>query len=173
MPPPVLQQIVASMASLMGPEAVEVIPSLAHTLAPRLRDGSEGRERLRRLAFNARFFSTGLRRLGFLCYGHQDSPVIPMLIFNPGKLAVFSRLMLERHNIVVVVVAYPATPLVSGRARFCVSAAHTVADLCRVLRAIDDVGGTCGLRHGKQTVSGVDELESKAVEVVHGKMAMA
>jgi serine palmitoyltransferase len=153
----------------MGPEAAAVIPSLATSLAPRLRDGSEGKERLRRLAFNARFLSTGLRRLGFLCEGHTDSPVIPMLIFHPGKLATFSRLMLQRHNIVVVVVAYPATPLVSGRARFCVSAAHTVADMCRLLRAIDDVGRTVGVMYGKRTVAGVDELESKAVELVHGK----
>jgi serine palmitoyltransferase len=69
-------------------------------------DGSEGRERLRRLAFNARYFSSSLRKMGFIVYGHRDSPVVPLLIFAPGKLPLFSRLMLQRHNIVVVVVAY-------------------------------------------------------------------
>ena len=69
MPPPVAQQIIAAMGSIMGAECAEVIPSLADSLPPRLLDGSEGLERLRRLAFNARFLSTGLRRLGYLIYG--------------------------------------------------------------------------------------------------------
>ena len=85
MPPPVVQQVVASMASIMGPEALEIIPSLAKMLPGRLIDGTEGQERMRRLAFNARFLSTTLRRLGFICYGHRDSPIIPLLVFNPGK----------------------------------------------------------------------------------------
>ena len=105
--PPVMQQIIASMASIMGPECLDVIPSLAKTLPTHLLDGSEGLQRLRRLAFNARYLSSGLRKLGFVVYGHRDSPIVPLLIFNPGKLPLFSRLMLERHNIVVVVVAYP------------------------------------------------------------------
>ena len=74
--------------------------------------------------------------------------------------------MLERHKIVVVVVAYPATPLVSGRARFCVSAAHTVEDLTRVIRAIDDVGTTLGLKYGNRKHEPLHELEGRAVELV-------
>ena len=84
MSPPVIQQIITSMASIMGPECLDVLPALALTLPPRLLDGSEGLERLRRLAFNARYLSSGLRRLGFVVYGHKDSPIVPVLIFNPG-----------------------------------------------------------------------------------------
>lgn len=51
----------------------------------------------------------------------------------------FSRLMLER-KIAVVVVGYPATPLVESRVRFCVSAAHNKDDLDRLLAACDEVG---------------------------------
>lgn len=45
-------------------------------------------------------------------YGHRDSPIIPLLIFNPGKMPYFSQMMLKRIGpdltpIVVVVVAYP------------------------------------------------------------------
>jgi serine palmitoyltransferase len=108
MAPPVVQQIVASMACIMGPEALQVIPGLDRHLSGRLLDGSEGRERLRRLAFNSRYLSSSLRKMGFIVYGHRDSPIVPLLIFAPGKLPLFSRLMLERHNIVVVVVAYRA-----------------------------------------------------------------
>lgn len=87
-----------------------------------------------------------LRTQGFIVYGHRDSPIIPMLIFEPGKMPVFSRLMLERYKIVVVVVAYPATPLVSSRVRFCLSAAHTKEDIDVILRATDEIGGALGLR---------------------------
>ncbi|GAA5831308.1 hypothetical protein JCM3770_003232, partial [Rhodotorula araucariae] len=99
-----------------------------------------------RLAFNSRYLSSGLRRLGFIVYGHQDSPIIPMLIFAPAKMGCFSRMMLTRHKIVVVVVAYPATPLVSSRVRFCISAAHTKMDLDRILRATDEVGTILNLK---------------------------
>lgn len=54
--------------------------------------------------------------------------------------------MLEKFNIVVVVVAYPATPLVSSRVRFCTSAAHTKEDIDRVLIACDIVGDVLGLK---------------------------
>lgn len=40
----------------------------------------------------------------------------------------FSREMLKR-DIAICVVGYPATPIISSRARFCVSAAHTREDL--------------------------------------------
>ena len=104
MSPPVLQQIISALACIMGPECAEVMPELATALPERLFDGSEGLERLRRLAFNCRFLSTGLRRLGYLVYGSRDSPIVPLLIFNPAKLSAFSRLMLQRHRISVVVV---------------------------------------------------------------------
>src|SRR3954454_19859270 len=95
-------------------------------LTPALRDGSEGQSRLRRLAFNSRYLSRGLQKLGFITYGNDDSPIVPLLLFNPGKMRVFQRMMREWDTpIVVVVVGYPATALVTSRVRFCVSAAHT------------------------------------------------
>ncbi|KAM0786945.1 hypothetical protein ACM66B_002366 [Microbotryomycetes sp. NB124-2] len=152
MTPPVASQIVTSIGSIMGTRASEFVPSLA-SLPAHVMDGTEGRDRLRRLAFNCRYLSTCLRKLGFIVYGHPDSPIIPLLIFQPGKMGVFSRLMLDRYKIVVVVVAYPATPLVSSRVRFCLSSAHTKADLDRILRATDEVGGMLGLKlspHGSR-----------------------
>ena len=98
-------------------------------LPPSLRDGSEGRMRLRRLAFNifnACYLSRGLAKLGFITYGHLDSPIVPLLLFNAGKMCVFHRMMRARKTpIVMVVVAYPATPLVTTWVRFCVSRCGT------------------------------------------------
>ncbi|CAG8610241.1 12245_t:CDS:2, partial [Acaulospora morrowiae] len=122
MTPLVLQQIYTSMSIIMGEDGT-----------------NEGQERLERLAFNARYLSVNLRRLGFIIYGDRDSPIIPLLLFNPAKIPAFSRECLKR-NIAVVVVAYPATPMISSRARFCISAAHTRQDLDEILKACNEIG---------------------------------
>lgn len=108
-------------ATVHGPAPASLLPSWVQ-LPPSLLNGTDGRERLRRLAFNSRYLSTGLRKLGFIVYGHKDSPIIPVLLFNPGKMALFSRMMLERIGpektpLVVVVVAYPYVTLVSSETR--------------------------------------------------------
>jgi serine palmitoyltransferase len=182
--PPVLTQIVSSMASIMGvsPSASSALelaqhhPGPAHPsqlpvwmdLPPSLRDGSEGRMRLRRLAFNARYLSRGLIKLGFITYGHTDSPIVPLLIFNTGKMCAFHRMMRARKTpIVVVVVAYPATPLVTSRVRFCVSAAHTKDDIDTVLRACDEIGDVLDLKHLPGERWSVERVMNSATELVN------
>ena len=102
MSPVVVQQIWTSLRCIMGDEG-----------------GEDGQERLQRLAFNSRYLRLGLKRLGFIVYGHDDSPIIPLLLYNPAKMPAFSHEMLRR-KIAVVIVGYPATPLVQSRylARF-------------------------------------------------------
>jgi serine palmitoyltransferase len=194
MSPPVMTQIIASMASIMGvadttvsdprvgdmedppqqqlqqqypcPAPSTSIPSWM-PLSMSSRDGSEGQTRLRRLAFNSRYLSRGLQKLGFITYGHVDSPIVPLLLFNPGKMSVFHRLMRARRTpIVVVVVAYPATPLVTSRVRFCVSASHTKEDVDEVLRACDEIGDMLDLKHGMGERWGVEEVVRRSLELV-------
>ncbi|EMD37139.1 hypothetical protein CERSUDRAFT_51720 [Gelatoporia subvermispora B] len=137
-------------------------------LAPTLVDGSDGQMRLRRLAFNTRYLNRGLRKLGFITYGHDDSPVVPLLLFGPGKMAVFSRMMRTRATpIVIVVVAYPATPLVLSRVRFCLSAAHTKEDVDMVLTACDEIGDFLDLKHGAGERWPLQEIIDRAVELVN------
>lgn len=103
------------------------------------------------------------------------------------QMSLFSRLMLERYAIVVVVVAYPATPLVSSyvarllfllrrasahaearrRVRFCVSAAHTKEDIDRLLIASDDVGTLLGLKLGPtKGRMAIEDIIANAEELV-------
>lgn len=216
--PPVLTQIVASMSSIMGvgnkPDELALVPPfIAEGLPQQMLNGHEGLERLRRLAFNARYLSSGLRKLGFIIYGHRDSPIIPLLIFQPAKMPMFSRMMLDRSlalppsqrraraklladlgpdekaklvgvdnpalvipedvpsrpPINVVVVAYPATPLVSSRVRFCVSAAHTKKDMDDVLRACDEIGNLIHLKYGTGGPGGrwtIDMVVNRCEELV-------
>lgn len=120
--PPVLAQINSSLRTITG----DVRPG-------------EGDERLQKLSFNSRYLRLGLKRLGFIVSGIDDSPIIPMMLYNPAKMPCFSRMMLDR-KIAVVVVGYPATPLTSSRVRFCVSASLTKEDLDMLLAAVDEVG---------------------------------
>lgn len=201
MTPPVLVQILASMASIMGVSPASLTSSSHTTLRPvasnessqalmtshpgpapasmipnwmtlpsALSDGSEGKNRLRRLAFNARYLHRGLDKLGFITYGHPSSPIVPLLLFNPGKMCMFHRMMLRRKTpIIVVVVAYPATPLVTSRVRFCVSASHTKEDIDIVLRACDEVGDWLDLKHGIPAAERwtVQKITESSGELVH------
>ncbi|KAL4811475.1 pyridoxal phosphate-dependent transferase [Aspergillus unguis] len=116
----------------------------------------QGLERVQRLAFNSRYLRLGLKRLGFIVYGHDDSPIVPLMLYHPAKMAAFSREMLRR-KISVVVVTYPATALELSRARLCVSAAHTKDDLDRVLEACDEVGEAIRLKFSSGIAGGLRE----------------
>ncbi|KAK0326140.1 serine palmitoyltransferase component [Friedmanniomyces endolithicus] len=134
--PAVLTQIATSLKIIAG------------DIAP-----GQGEERLQRLAFNSRYLRLGLKRLGFIVYGHDDSPIIPLLLYHPAKIPAFSREMLKR-KISVVVVGYPATPLISSRVRLCVSAAHTKDDLDRLLAACDQAGEVLQLKFSSGIAGG-------------------
>ncbi|MCJ1256159.1 serine palmitoyltransferase component [Lignoscripta atroalba] len=138
--PPNLAQISSALRLITG----ELVPG-------------QGEERLQRLAFNSRYLRLGLKRLGFIIYGHDDSPIIPLLLYNPAKMPAFSHEMLKR-KISVVVVGYPATPLISSRARFCVSAAHTKDDLDRLLAACDEIGNVLQLKFSSGVAGGAEPL---------------
>lgn len=150
-----------------GRAPITMLPSWIPT-PPSMCDGSDSQMRLRRLAFNNRYLNRGLRKLGFITYGHDDSPIVPLLIFHPGKMAVFSRMMRTRATpIVVVVVGYPATPLVTSRVRFCLSASHTKEDIDTVLLACDEIGDLLDLKQGGGERWPVQEIISRAVEIVN------
>lgn len=150
-----------------GPAPASSIPTWMK-LPPQLRDGTEGNSRLRRLAFNSRYLAYGLEKLGFLRLGDPCSPIVPILVFSPGKLAMFHRMMLDRKTpIVVVVVAYPATPLISSRVRFCVSAAHTKEDIDVILIACDEVGTILDLKHGSEPRWPISKIISNAYDLVN------
>ena len=138
--PSVLMQILASLKLITG------------VLCP-----GQGEERLQRIAFNSRYLRLGLKRLGLIVYGHDDSPIIPVLLYHPGKMPAFSHEMLKR-KISVVVVGYPATPLISSRARFCVSAAHNKDDMDRLLAACDEIGDILQLKNSTGVAGGLEPL---------------
>uniref|UniRef100_A0A667ZMC7 Serine palmitoyltransferase long chain base subunit 2 n=1 Tax=Myripristis murdjan TaxID=586833 RepID=A0A667ZMC7_9TELE len=131
MSPPVVEQIITSMKCIMGEDGTTI-----------------GLERVQQLAENTVYFRRRLREMGFIIYGNNDSPVVPMMLYMPAKIGAFGREMLKR-NIGVVVVGFPATPIIESRARFCISAAHTKHMLDRALSVISEVGDLLQLKYSR------------------------
>ncbi|KAL1748999.1 pyridoxal phosphate-dependent transferase [Schizophyllum fasciatum] len=210
MTPSVLVQIITSMASIMGvvPAAPSPKKNAQQLVKAPAHPGLEGSDRLRRLAFNSRYLSRGLNALGFITCGHDDSPIVPLIIWSPGKMVQFHRLMLQwrdgwnrgidgqmicqaaasegqnaggddavrnawgaRTPILTVVVSYPATPLITSRVRFCVSAAHTKQDMDIVLRACDQIGDWLDLKHGIPVSErwDIDDIVENAAQLVEAE----
>ncbi|XP_033734047.1 serine palmitoyltransferase 2-like [Pecten maximus] len=146
MSPCVTQQVISSMRIVMG---------LDNTL--------EGKRKIQQLKWNTRYFRHRLHKLGFIVYGNKDSPVVPLLMFMPTKVAAFARMTLDR-GLGVVVVGFPATPISECRARFCVSAAHTKEQLDKALAIIDELGELLGLKYSTMAVPSHDETDIQLIE---------
>uniref|UniRef100_UPI00398EF2A8 serine palmitoyltransferase 2-like isoform X1 n=1 Tax=Pristiophorus japonicus TaxID=55135 RepID=UPI00398EF2A8 len=128
---PVAEQIIASMKCIMGEDGTTL-----------------GQARVQQLAENTRYFRRRLKEMGFIIYGNDDSPVVPLMLYMPAKIGAFGREMLKR-NIGVVVVGFPATPIIESRARFCVSAAHSTEMLDTALKVIGEVGDLLQLKYSR------------------------
>ena len=118
LPIPICQQIISS---------IDVINS------------QDGQKRIQQLHLNSIYYRNELKKLGFLVYGNSDSPVIPILLCNPAKIHAFSKLCYDR-NIAVVVVGFPATPIITARARICMSSALTREQLDYSLKCFSEIG---------------------------------
>ncbi|XP_047310225.1 long chain base biosynthesis protein 2a-like [Impatiens glandulifera] len=127
--PPAAQQIISSIKVILGEDG-----------------SSRGALKLARIRENSNFFRSELQKMGFEVLGDQDSPVMPIMLYNPAKIPAFSRECLKQ-NVAVVTVAFPATPLILARARICISAAHTREDLIKALEVISKVGDFVGIKY--------------------------
>lgn len=129
--PVVCQQIITSLEIIMG------------------RDGTDlGNKKLTSLRDNSNYFRMRLVDMGLHVLGHYDSPIMPVMLYNPTKIAAFSRECLKR-GLAVVVVGFPAVPILMSRARFCISASHTREDLDYALNEIDEIADLLKLRYAR------------------------
>jgi len=122
LPPVNVQEALSAMKIIMGEDGTDI-----------------GARKVKQLKENSNFFRRGLIDRGFQVFGDKDSPVVPMMLYFPCKVSEFSRECLRR-NLAVVVVGFPAVPLLAARVRFCLSAAHTKEDLEWALKEIDEIG---------------------------------
>ncbi|KAI6189860.1 Aminotran-1-2 domain-containing protein [Aphelenchoides bicaudatus] len=134
MSPPVAKQIYTSMSIIMGRD-----------------NTTDGHDRIERLHRNSRYFRLKLKQKGFIVYGSDDSPVVPVMIYYPTKCGLWGREMLKR-GIGVVVVSFPATEMTESRCRFCISAAHTKEQLDYALEQIDELGHLSRTKHSYRSL---------------------
>lgn len=127
--PPAVQQVISAVKVILG------------------EDGSNrGAQKLARIRENSNFFRAELKKMGCEVLGDHDSPVMPIMIYNPAKIPAFSRECFKR-DIAMVTVAFPATPLLLARARICLSASHTKEDLMKALEVIREVGDMVQMKY--------------------------
>jgi glycine C-acetyltransferase len=88
-------------------------------------------ERVTRLRQNGDFLRAGLQRLGYDT-GLSQTAVIPVILKDEAKTALVAR-SLRDHGIIAAPVMFPAVAQGSARLRLCVTAAHTMEHLQRVL----------------------------------------
>ncbi|XP_062617555.1 serine palmitoyltransferase 2-like [Saccostrea cucullata] len=147
MPMCVVQQVLSSMKIMLGKDGTD-----------------EGKKRIDTLAWNTTYFRTRMKEMGFIVYGNDHSPVVPTLLFMPGKISCLSRECLQR-GLGIVVVGFPATPIIESRARFCLSAAHTKEMLDKALDILDEVGDLLKLKYSRlkpeKAVTESDKNESR------------
>ncbi|XP_071693222.1 long chain base biosynthesis protein 2a-like [Rutidosis leptorrhynchoides] len=130
--------------SLSPPAAQQIISTINVILG---KDGSSrGAWKLAQIRENSNYFRSELKKSGFEVLGDNDSPVMPIMLYNPAKIPAFSRECFKR-NVAVVNVAFPVTPLLLARARLCISAAHTRDDLVKALEVISTVGDLVGIKY--------------------------
>ncbi|CAO2826951.1 unnamed protein product [Amaranthus hypochondriacus] len=138
--PPAAQQIISAIKVLLGEDG-----------------SSRGAQKLTRIRENSNFFRSELQKMGFEVLGDNDSPVMPIMLYNPSKIPAFSRECLKQ-NVAVVVVGFPATPLLLARARICISASHSREDLVRALEVISIVGDLIGIKYFPAEPKRVEKL---------------
>jgi serine palmitoyltransferase len=110
-----------------------------------------GRQKLQTLRDNANYFRMRLEEMGLQVLGQYDSPIMPVMLYNPCKISSFSRECLKR-GLAVVVVGFPAVPILMSRARFCISAGHCRADLDYALKELEEIADICNLRYARSMV---------------------
>ena len=124
-------------ATAMPPAAVHQVTCALRVILGH--DGSiRGADKLRQLRDNSDWFRDRLRKMGCHVLGDDGSPVMPLMIYNPSKIPAMSRMCFDR-GVALVVVGFPATPLLLARARVCISASHSREDLEYCLQVIDEV----------------------------------
>lgn len=132
--PVVAQQILTAFNVIMGKDGTNI-----------------GATKINQLAENSNYFRQEMKRIGLHVYGDYDSPIVPVLIYFPSKIASFSRECLKR-GVGVVVVGFPATSVVLSRARFCLSAGHTREDLEKAVKVIEEVASLLCLKYQRNFI---------------------
>lgn len=130
MSPVICQQVITAFKVIMGEDGTDI-----------------GAKKIQALRDNSNFFRSEMKRIGMHVVGDDDSPIIPVMIYLPGKICEFSRQCLAR-GLAIVVVGFPAVSILLSRSRFCMSAGHTREEIEEAVRILEEVSELVNLRYG-------------------------
>lgn len=125
--------------------AERLCPAICTQIIGALRYLKKDTSRIQRLMRNTLYMRKKLKKLKFKVLGDEYSPVVPILIQVPGKVGMFGELALSM-GLAVVVVGYPATPVLTSRVRLCLSASHSRKDIDKALGIINHLGTILGIK---------------------------
>jgi len=87
----------------------------------------ESEEYTKKLWDNARYFKSGMKKLGF-DIGKSETPITPVMIGNEALTMRFSKALLTE-GVFVSGIVFPTVPVGTGRLRVMISVMHTMDDL--------------------------------------------
>ncbi|RNE95764.1 putative 2-amino-3-ketobutyrate coenzyme A ligase [Trypanosoma rangeli] len=87
----------------------------------------------KRLQENTRLFRTEMKKAGLTLSGHEECPIVPVMLYDARIAGEFASRMMSQ-GIYVIAFSYPVVPKGQARIRVQLSAAHSTED---VMRAVD------------------------------------
>lgn len=83
---------------------------------------------------NVPLFRQGMKKAGFDISGHDDCPIVPVMIYDAKKAALIADDLLQM-GIYVIAFSYPVVPKGKARIRVQLSAAHTKDQILKTIEA--------------------------------------
>lgn len=103
-----------------------------------------GQKLLSPLRRNIALFRGRMKQAGFNIIGHQDSPIVPVMIGDASLATSFANKMMTK-NIYVIGFSFPVVPKGQARIRVQLSARHTEEQINRAVDAFIETGKETGL----------------------------
>jgi glycine C-acetyltransferase len=119
-------------------------PSVAGASLEVFRMLNQGSDLVKRLQDNVHKFRQGMTKAGFTLSGHDDCPIVPVMLGDARLASEFADEMLSR-GIYVVGFSYPVVPKGKARIRVQLSAAHTPEQVQQCIDAFAEVGKAKGV----------------------------
>ncbi|ESL06430.1 2-amino-3-ketobutyrate coenzyme A ligase [Trypanosoma rangeli SC58] len=88
----------------------------------------------KRLQENTRLFRTEMKKAGLTLSGHEECPIVPVMLYDARIAGEFASRMMSQ-GIYVIAFSYPVVPKGQARIRVQLSAAHSTEDVMRAVEA--------------------------------------
>ncbi|PWU93323.1 putative 2-amino-3-ketobutyrate coenzyme A ligase [Trypanosoma cruzi] len=92
----------------------------------------------KKLQENTRLFRTEMKKAGLTLSGHEECPIVPVMLYDARIAGEFASRMMSQ-GIYVIAFSYPVVPNGQARIRVQLSAAHSTEDVMRAVEAFKTI----------------------------------